>query len=68
MDKTEKILTIAEAAKLLGMSKENARRLAKAGKLKGAFRINERGHWRIRSADLDRLIRSRQSESEAKQG
>lgn len=41
-------------AALVGLSTKHVERLARAGKLPGAFRIGERGNWRIPEDALTR--------------
>lgn len=64
----EKMLTMVEAAKRMGVHKATVRRWAKAGKMKGAFRLGDFGHWRIRESDLDKLMAGRQAAGESGQG
>jgi excisionase family DNA binding protein len=49
------VLTIGEAAKLLGVGPKTLSAMVRAGKVPG-FRIGERGYWRIKRRDIDKLM------------
>jgi hypothetical protein len=51
------IVTSAQAAKVLGYDPAYWSRLAKAGKLPGAYREREEGHWRLPRAECEAHIR-----------
>jgi hypothetical protein len=51
------IMTSAQAAKLFGYDAAYWSRLAKAGKLAGAYREHEEGHWRLPRAECEAHIR-----------
>ncbi|MDR2301603.1 MAG: helix-turn-helix domain-containing protein [Deltaproteobacteria bacterium] len=55
MEDPDKVLTIGEAAKLLGVGPKTLSAMVRAGKVPG-FRIGERGYWRIKRRDIDRLM------------
>ena len=55
MDDPDKVLTVGEAAKLLGVGPKTLSAMVRAGKVPG-FRIGERGYWRIRRRDIDILM------------
>jgi excisionase family DNA binding protein len=55
MDDPDKVLTIGEAAKLLGVGPKTLSAMVRAGKVPG-FRIGERGYWRIKRRDIDKLM------------
>ncbi|TAL50094.1 MerR family transcriptional regulator [Patescibacteria group bacterium] len=50
-----KLITIREAAELLGVHPETLRRWDNEGKLK-AVRVGERGHRRYNTSDVNRLM------------
>lgn len=54
MDK--KVLSIREAAQILGVSQDTIRRAIKSGSLR-AFQINERGTYRIPTEEIERFMR-----------
>lgn len=58
MDEPDKVLTVGQAAKLLGVGPKTLSAMVRAGKVPG-FRIGERGYWRIRQRDIDELMESR---------
>ena len=47
MDSQSSLLTIAEVATLLKVSRKTVYRWLRDGKILGAIRIGERGSWRI---------------------
>lgn len=53
----DEVLTLKQVARLLGMSLDTIRRAIKAGKLRG-FRLNEKGHFRIRRSSIEQYLRS----------
>ncbi|MDR1309475.1 MAG: helix-turn-helix domain-containing protein [Deltaproteobacteria bacterium] len=55
MDDPDKVLTVGEAAKLLGVGPKTLSAMVRAGKVPG-FRIGDRGYWRIRRRDIDKLM------------
>ncbi|MDR2387249.1 MAG: helix-turn-helix domain-containing protein [Deltaproteobacteria bacterium] len=55
MEDPDKVLTIGEAAKLLGVGPKTLSAMVRAGKVPG-FRIGERGYWRIKRRDIDKLM------------
>jgi excisionase family DNA binding protein len=55
MDDPEKVLTVGEAAKLLGVGPKTLSAMVRSGKVPG-FRIGERGYWRIKRGDIDKLM------------
>ena len=55
MDDPDKVLTIGEASKLLGVGPKTLSAMVRAGKVPG-FRIGERGYWRIKRRDIDKLM------------
>lgn len=55
MNDPEKVLTVGEAAKLLGVGPKTLSAMVRNGKVPG-FRIGERGYWRIRRKDIDKLM------------
>ncbi|MDR2442461.1 MAG: helix-turn-helix domain-containing protein [Deltaproteobacteria bacterium] len=57
MDEPEKVLTVGQAAKLLGVGPKTLSAMIRAGKVPG-FRIGERGYWRVRQSDIDNLMDS----------
>ena len=61
MDESDKVLTVGQAAKLLGVGPKTLSAMVRAGKVPG-FRIGERGYWRIRQRDIDELMESRNSQ------
>lgn len=50
-----KLITIREAAEMLGVHQETLRRWDNEGKLK-AVRVGERGHRRYRISDLKKIV------------
>ncbi|MDR2455033.1 MAG: helix-turn-helix domain-containing protein [Deltaproteobacteria bacterium] len=58
MDDPDKVLTVGQAAKLLGVGPKTLSAMVRAGKVPG-FRIGERGYWRIRRRDIDELMETR---------
>ncbi len=52
MDKTDKLLTIREVAKILRVSERSVNRYIEAGRLK-ASKI---GQWRIKQSDLNEFL------------
>jgi excisionase family DNA binding protein len=65
MDEPDKVLTVGQAAKQLGVGPKTLSAMVRAGKVPG-FRIGERGYWRIRQRDLDDLMASRNIPGAAK--
>jgi excisionase family DNA binding protein len=65
MDDPEKVLTVGQAAKLLGVGPKTLSAMIRAGKVPG-FRIGVRGYWRIRQSDIDNLMDSQKSQPAAK--
>jgi len=63
----QQILGLAEAAKLLGVNKETARRWA-VSQIIPAFKMHSRGHWRFYASDVDNYIKQRQAEGSPGQG
>lgn len=61
------ILSLAEVAKLLGVTRETARRWA-VSKYIPAFKIHTRGHWHFRADEIDKFISERQSHHRPEQG
>jgi excisionase family DNA binding protein len=55
MDDPDKVLTVGEAAKLLGVGPKTLSAMVRSGKVPG-FRIGERGYWRIKRRDIDKLM------------
>jgi excisionase family DNA binding protein len=60
MDEPDKVLTVGQAAKILGVGPKTLSAMVRAGKVPG-FRIGDRGYWRIRQRDIDELMESRNS-------
>ena len=54
----EKPLTLTLAAKKLGVHKETLRRAILKGELQ-AFRVTEKGHYRIQTSEIERLLNGR---------
>ena len=52
----KKAVSLREAAKILGISIDTARRAIKAKKLR-AFRMHERGHYRVSLQELDHFMK-----------
>jgi excisionase family DNA binding protein len=48
------VLTLAQAAEVLGIAPETARRLAASGELAGAIRVGR--HWRVSIPALERAL------------
>ena len=62
MDDPEKVLTVGQAAKILGVGPKTLSAMIRAGKVPG-FRIGDRGYWRIRQSDIDNLMDSQKSQA-----
>ena len=54
----EKPLTLTLAAQKLGVSKPTLWRLVSEGKVK-AFRLSEKGHYRIQTSEIDRILKGK---------
>ncbi|MDR2367806.1 MAG: helix-turn-helix domain-containing protein [Deltaproteobacteria bacterium] len=61
MDDPDKVLTVGEAAKLLGVGPKTLSAMVRSGKVPG-FRIGERGYWRIKRRDIDKLMDPQQGQ------
>jgi excisionase family DNA binding protein len=60
MDDPNKVLTVGQAAKILGVGTKTLSAMIRAGKVPG-FRIGERGYWRLRQKDIDDLMDSQKN-------
>lgn len=52
----KKAVSLREAAKMLGISIDTARRAIKANRLK-AFRLHDRGHYRVSMREIDQFMK-----------
>ena len=57
MDKSGELITLATAARLMGVSYQGARDLLLRGRLDGGR--DNRGHWWIRARSVRRYVRQR---------
>jgi excisionase family DNA binding protein len=49
-------LTTAQAADLLGFTRDAVRKMCESGRLAGALQIAQGGHWRIPRETVEKLI------------
>ncbi len=52
----DRLLTVAEVAELLRLNPETVRRWLRQGRLPGTSLGSDRGGWRVRESDVQRLL------------
>lgn len=52
----DRLLTVAEVAQVLRLNPETVRRWLRQGRLHGISLGSDRGGWRVRESDLQRLV------------
>lgn len=63
------VLTLRQAAEMLGISEQTARRMANAGSLTGAYKTGgTRGHWRVKRSQLMVAIRNNRIGTDVREG
>lgn len=60
------VITLPVVAKMLGVTRETARRLAVSGKIP-VFRYDNTGHWRAFRGEIDKFIDDQQNSSQTGQ-
>lgn len=68
LEKHSRIMTVEDVAEELRISRVTVYRLLKNGEIPGAFRLNERGAWRVNSGRLMGWIKEQQTNGKRKGG